>query len=64
MLNATSSYRRQAPEKSESKGTTSAGRGHGVDRCAGILRILLLASQSNPYARRQDVRGILLDSYC
>ena len=64
MVNGTSQYGMRIPQEREGVETTHADRGQGIDRCAGILRILLLASQSNPYARRQDVRGILLDSYC
>jgi hypothetical protein len=35
-----------------------------VEGCAWILRIVLLARKSCPYSSAQDVRGILLDSYC
>jgi hypothetical protein len=34
-----------------------------ADRWVDILRILLLANRSNPYTMRQDIRGILMDSY-
>jgi hypothetical protein len=45
-------------------GVTSADGRQSVDGCARILRIILLARQSDPYASQRDVRGILLDSYC
>ena len=43
---------------------TSADGRQSVDGCARILRIILLARQSDPYASQHDIRGILLDSYC
>ncbi|OPY88386.1 MAG: hypothetical protein A4E73_03398 [Syntrophaceae bacterium PtaU1.Bin231] len=64
MVNETDQGGMRIPDKCEGVTTTRADRGQGIDRCAGILRILLLASRSCPYERRQDLRGILLDSYC
>jgi hypothetical protein len=64
MLNGTSRHGVRIPEKREGVEATHADRGQGIDRCAGILRILLLASQASPYAKRKELRGILLDSYC
>ena len=46
-------------------GVASADSRQHVDGCARILRIMLLACKSCPYSSAQnDVRGILLDSYC
>jgi len=47
------------------KMVTFADGRQSVDGCARILRIMLPARMSCPYPLAQnDVRGILLDSYC
>ena len=46
-------------------GVTFADDRQSVDGCARILRIMLPVRMSCPYPLAQnDVRGILLDSYC
>jgi hypothetical protein len=64
MMKGTEQHSARDEKRLGNERVSSADSRQSVDGCARILRIILLARQSDPYASQHDIRGILLDSYC
>jgi hypothetical protein len=64
MMKGTEQHWERDSKRSGSERVAPADGRQSIDGCVRILRIMLLARQSDPYSAQHDVRGILLDSYC
>jgi hypothetical protein len=64
MMKGTEQHSARDEKRLGNERVSSADRRQCIDECAWILRIILLARQSDPYASQQEIRGVLLDSYC
>ena len=64
MMKGTEQHSASDAKRLGNERVSSADGRQCIDGCARILRIILLARQSDPYSSQHDIRGILLDSNC